>query len=63
MTQTHLHMRKMAGNIFDETWGQTVTDTTNKWDECTKVLSRKEIELVVAKPSHRAGPAADSRAC
>lgn len=47
---THLHMRRQAGNIFDETWGRTVTDRANKWDECTKVLSRKDIEMVMAKP-------------
>lgn len=48
--RTHLHMRRQAGNIFDETWGRTVTGAANKWDDCTKVLSRKDIELVMAKP-------------
>jgi ERCC4-related helicase len=48
--RTHLHMRRQAGNIFDETWGRTVTGGANKWDDCTKVLSRKDIELVMAKP-------------
>jgi len=43
-------MRRQAGNIFDETWGRTVTGGANKWDDCTKVLSRKDIELVMAKP-------------
>lgn len=48
--RTHLHMRRQAGNIFDETWGRTVTGGANKWDDCTKVLSRKDIELVMARP-------------
>lgn len=48
--RTHLHMRRQTGNIFDETWDRTVTGGANKWDDCTKVLSRKDIELVMAKP-------------
>lgn len=50
MAQTHLHMRREAGNIFDDTWGRTVTEDTPAWNQCTQVLSRKDIETVMSKP-------------
>lgn len=50
LAESHLHLRGQTDNIFDETWGRTVTDATPVWDQCTRVLSRKDIELVMAKP-------------
>lgn len=50
LAETHLHLRKETTNIFEETWGKTVSDSSEKWGDCTKVLSRKDIELTMAKP-------------
>ena len=49
LAETHLHMRKQVTNIFEETWGKTIK-TEDKWEECTKVLSRKDIESVMSTP-------------
>ena len=49
LADTHLHMRQEVTNIFEETWGKTVK-TEDKWEECTKVLSRKDIESVMSTP-------------
>ena len=49
LAETHLHMRKQVTNIFEETWGKTIS-TEDKWEECTKVLSRKDIEAVMSTP-------------
>jgi hypothetical protein len=49
LADTHLYMRKEVTNIFGETWRKTVK-TEDKWGECTKVLSRKDIEMVMSAP-------------
>lgn len=50
LAQTHLHLRGQMSNIFEETWGATVSSDQHRWDECTRVLSRQDIEKVMAKP-------------
>ncbi|MCZ8320048.1 MAG: phospholipase D-like domain-containing protein [Novosphingobium sp.] len=50
MAQTHLHLRGQISNIFEETWGSTVSSDQNRWEECTKVLSRTDIQKVMGTP-------------
>jgi superfamily II DNA or RNA helicase len=50
LAQTHLHLRGKTSDIFAETWGATVSSDQDRWDECTRVLSRSDIEKVMAKP-------------
>jgi len=50
LAQTHLHLRGEISNIFEETWGATVSNEQNRWDECNRVLSRRDVEQVMAKP-------------
>ena len=50
LAQTHLHLRGQISNIFEETWGSTVTGDQNRWEECTHVLSRRDIAQVMSKP-------------
>ena len=50
MAQTHLHLRGQISNIFEETWGSTVSSEMNRWEECTKVLSRGDIQRVMGAP-------------
>lgn len=50
LTQTHLHLRGQISNIFEETWGSTVSSEQNRWEECTKVLSRRDIQQVMGTP-------------
>jgi len=50
MAQTHLHLRGQISNIFEETWGATVSSEQNRWEECTRVLSRRDIQQVMGTP-------------
>jgi len=50
MAQTHLHLRGQISNIFEETWGATVSSELNRWEECTRVLSRRDIQQVMGAP-------------
>lgn len=50
MAQTHLHLRGQISNIFEETWGATVSSEQNRWEECTRVLSRRDIQQVMGAP-------------
>ena len=50
MAQTHLHLRGQISNIFEETWGSTVNSEDHRWEECTKVLSRQDIQDVMGTP-------------
>jgi hypothetical protein len=50
LAQTHLHLRGQTSDIFKDTWGSTVTSDQDKWETCTKVLSRSDIEKIMGKP-------------
>lgn len=50
LAQTHLHLRGQTSDIFKDTWGSTVTSDQDRWETCTKVLSRSDIEKIMGKP-------------
>lgn len=47
--QTHLHLRKSIVNVFDEKWGATVFGGGEPWEECSRVLSRRDVETALSK--------------
>jgi len=48
--ETHLHLRDQTSNIFDMTWGKTMGDDGTTWSQCSKVLSRQDIDQVMSRP-------------
>lgn len=50
LADTHLHMRKQVSNIFETTWGSTINGEDDRWEECARVLSQKDINAVMSKP-------------
>lgn len=48
--ETHLHLRDQTSNIFDVTWGKTMGDDGTTWSQCSKVLSRQDIDQVMSRP-------------
>lgn len=47
---TYLHLRNQSQNIFDEKCGIDPHSDDNRWEECTRVLSRRDIEQAMARP-------------
>lgn len=50
LAETHLHMREQLTNIFEEKWALTVQSDSHRWDECTRVLSRSDIDKKMSAP-------------
>jgi ERCC4-related helicase len=55
LADTHLHMRKQVTNIFETTWGSTIKSEDDRWEECARVLSQKDINAVMSKPWGKRG--------
>ena len=50
LADTHLHMREQVTNIFESTWAQTMNPDGERWDECSRVLSRKDVYEMMSRP-------------
>ncbi|MGB7511565.1 MAG: C-terminal helicase domain-containing protein [Pelodictyon phaeoclathratiforme] len=55
LADTHLHMRKQVENIFETTWGSAIKSEDDRWEECARVLSQKDINAVMSKPWGKRG--------
>ena len=55
LADTHLHMRKQVSNIFETTWGSTINGEDDRWEECARVLSQKDINSIMSKPWGKRG--------
>ena len=45
-----MHERENAKNAFDIRYNDDTNPDANNWEQCTKVLSRKDINDLLAKP-------------
>jgi hypothetical protein len=43
-------LRKRLTNIFEEKWGATSVEDSQHWEECSRVLSRSDIEKRMSLP-------------
>lgn len=48
--ETHLHLRKQLRNIFEERWESSITGDVERWETCSRVLSRQDIYKKLAEP-------------
>ena len=46
----YMHERENARNAFDIRYNDDTNPDANNWEQCTKVLSRKDINDLLAKP-------------
>lgn len=46
----YIHERENARNAFDIRYKDDTNPDANNWEQCTKVLSRKDISDLLAKP-------------
>lgn len=50
MMDQYIHLRKEANNAFDMRYKKTIDPDMNRWEECSRVLARRDIIDSLSKP-------------
>ena len=46
----YIHLRQQARNVFEVRYQKTIDPDVNRWEECSRVLSRRDVVETLSKP-------------
>ena len=47
---TYLHLRRQARDVFELRYRETIDPDENRWELCSRVLARRDVEEKLKQP-------------
>lgn len=49
----YVHFRRQSRDVFEMRYQETIDSDTNRWELCSRVLSRRDVEIGFQNPGDR----------